>query len=138
MPLIIESKTIRIPVAVGNETVIFVCRQPTAAEISNFLSHRFVRRRNKVQDRLYEARAVFVDTILIDVENVQYRAATGEVRPLNSQTELSDADKTQQSQRIGQPVSTWKDMLQVNWKSAVAMYFEDQQTLGEDEDDEGN
>jgi len=135
--MLLQKKHIRVVVEAGGEDVIFICRQPSAAERSKFLSSRFVTKRNKMVSRLYEARAEFVDQILLDVENIQYCASNGEIRQLNAQAELSDADKAEYSTVHGVEVRGWRDMIPLNWKSSVAMYFEDQQSQGE-EDAEGN
>lgn len=132
------SDHIRISVPVGDEEVVFICRQPTAKEISKFLSSRYVQVRNKVQTRLYEAREAFVNSILVDVENVTFRNAANESIPLNAATVLTESDRATLAARYDVKPSdmTWKDMIPLNWKSGVAMYFEDAQSGGTDS--EGN
>lgn len=134
----IATDNLRIPVPVGSEDVIFICRRPKAREISNFLNNRWRRGpRGKIVDRLYEARREFVDSVLIDVENVTWKTAAGETLPLNSSTQLSDRDRELWSEIMGEPVTGWKDLIPLNWKSAVAMQFEDALALSS-EDEEGN
>ena len=134
----LEQTFVRIAVSAGNEDVIFVCRNPTARDMAKFLNSRYVQRRNKIETRLYEARAEFVDAILVDVENVTYKSSTGESVPLNAQTQFTDADRASWAAQLDVRPSemTWKDLLPLNWKSGVAMYFEDAQSRRED--DEGN
>lgn len=126
----------RIPIAVGSETVTMICRQPTAKEVSNFLSQRFETKRNKVKSRLYEARPDFARRIVLDVENAQYETASGEIKPLNAQTILGEEDVRHASTLLGRQVENWLDLIPDSWFSAVAMRFED--AAPDDEDGEGN
>jgi hypothetical protein len=137
MPEVVVNN-IRISVPIGSEDVVFVCRRPSAKEISKFLSSRYIQKRNKVEARLYEAREAFVNSILVDVENVTFRNAANESLPLNAATILTEADRASWAAQLDVKPSelTWKDMVPLNWKSGVAMYFEDAQS--EKEDDEGN
>lgn len=131
MPLQIQS-TIRIVIPVGGEDAVFVCRIPRADEISKFLKSRFTTRRNKVEQNLYPARIAFADSILIDVENVTYRTVSGETKVLGPANPLSDEDKASWAQILGAPVNDWRDLIQVNWKSAIAMRWEEPQGEGDD------
>ncbi len=134
----IATDNLRIPVPVGNEDVVFVCRRPRAKEISNFLNNRWRRGpRGKIIDRLYDARREFVDSILIDVENVTWKTAAGETVPLNAGTVLTEADRQHWSEMLGEPVASWKDLIPLNWKSAVAVHVEDALNFSQ-EDEEGN
>lgn len=135
MPEIV-SNNIRIRVPVGDDEVVFICRRPSTKEISKFLSSRYVQKRNKVETRLYEAREAFVNSILLDVENVTFKSAAGESIALNSQTTLMESDRQSYAEQLGVPPSavTWKDLIPVNWKSGVAMIWEDTQA----ESDSGN
>ncbi|MCL4797638.1 MAG: hypothetical protein KJZ84_23950 [Bryobacteraceae bacterium] len=135
MALALSSKQ-RIPISVGGETVTMICRQPTAKEVSIFLSQRFETKRNKIKSRLYEARPEFVRKILLDVENAQYESAGGEIRPLNAQSVLSEEDLRHASALLGRQVESWLDLIPDSWFSAVAMRFED--AAPDDEDGEGN
>ncbi len=129
MPQISSRLTVKIDVA--GESVTFHCRRPTGAEISAFLSKRFITKRNRVESRLYEARAEFADSIILDVENAQFENAAGEILPLNAQTALTDDDKRHWSGILGAPVGSWKDLIPLNWKVGVAIYFEDAPGDGE-------
>jgi hypothetical protein len=122
---------IRIKIDVAGETVTFICRRPAGRMISEFLTKRFVTRRNKVESRLYEARGEFADSIILDVENAQYERADGTMAALNAETVLTDQDKQYWTGILGSPVQTWKDLIPLNWKVGVAMYFEDAQGDGE-------
>lgn len=137
MALALASK-LRIPIAVGGETVTMICRQPTAKEVSAFLSQRFQTHRNKVKSRLYEARPEFARKILQDVENAQYESASGAILPLSAQTVLSDEDRRHAGALLGRAVDSWLDLIPDSWFSAVAMRFEDAAPEDEDEDGEGN
>jgi hypothetical protein len=70
MPLAVAT-TRRVAIDVNGEIVVFVCRTPSAPELSQFLNGRFETKRNKVNSRVYEAREAFINKILIDVENAQ-------------------------------------------------------------------
>jgi hypothetical protein len=137
MQVISSTTRIKIPTA-GGESVTFVCRKPSAKEVSAFLSNRFTRHRNKMVDRRVEAQVSFAKSIVIDVENLGYEligvdgVGTGEVVPLSRSTVLSDQAKAFYG------ASDWKDMIQVNWLVSVAMQFEEPSVTGlEDEDDPG-
>ena len=125
--------TIRISVPVGDEDVILVCRRPSADEVSKFLNSRFTTHRNKVKSNLYPARVAFVDSILVDAENVTFVTASGEEKPLNAATVLTPDDASHWSKVLGEAVSCWKDLISMPWKSTVAMYFEEQQGGGEEQ-----
>jgi len=133
MPIAFDNQ-VRVAIDVQGETVTFVCRRPTAKEVSDFLSKRFVQKRNKVEARLYEARQEFVDKIIVDIENAQFRNAAGETLELNKDTVLTDADKAYCSSVLGFQVTSWKDLISLNWKASAAQYFED----GQPEGDSGN
>jgi len=133
MPIAFDNQ-VRVAIDVQGETVTFVFRRPTAKEVSDFLSKRFVQKRNKVQSRLYEARQEFIDQIIIDIENAQFRNAAGEILELNKDTVLTDLDKSYCSSVLGFQVDSWIDLISVNWKASAAQYFED----GQPEDESGN
>jgi hypothetical protein len=137
MPLAFDTQ-VRVPVDVGGEDVILICRTPTAKETSSFLNNRFVTKRNKVTSHLYEARADFITAIVVDLENAQFRNAVGEVLPLNAQTVLTDEDKRQCGAVLGVQVESWKDLIPLSWKSSAAMKFEDSQSASGEEEPEGN
>ncbi|HEX4135920.1 MAG TPA: hypothetical protein VHY84_14995 [Bryobacteraceae bacterium] len=132
MPLA-ASPNRRIAVDVSGETVVFVCRVPSAAELSKFLNARFETKRNKVKSHVYEARQEFIDKIAIDIENATYVGADGVEKPLNARTVLEDQDKTYWSGIQGEPVQSWKDLIPLSWKSSAAQQFEDSANVGEDE-----
>jgi hypothetical protein len=132
------SSTIRIDVPVGDETVTFICRRPTAQEQSKFLTNRFEAKGRKVKSHLYEARAALIDKVLIDVKNAEYETAAGERRPLNKETQLTEEDKRHWSGIFGTAVESWKDLIPMSWKSSAAMHFEDPQPEGEGEAESGN
>jgi hypothetical protein len=124
MPLI--SRTVRVSISLPNEEkATFICRRPTSAELSAFLNSRFTNVRNKLKTRLYEARAEFFDKIAVNAENVTFENANGTAVPLNASTSLTDEDKAAWSAILGTPVTSWKDLIDVSWKSSVSMRFED-------------
>lgn len=127
---LVENLPIRITVPVPGDEVVFVCRRPSAKEISKFLTSRNRTHRNKVTSRLYEAREEFARSIILDVENVSFRTASGEVKPLNAQTTLSAEDKEHWSKVLDVKVESWLDLISISWFSSVAMFFED--TLPDD------
>jgi hypothetical protein len=131
--------TIAINIPVGDETVVLVCRRPTTQEQSQFLKDRFEAKGRKVKSHLYETRVALIDKILLDVKNAEYVTASGEKKPLNSATVLTDEDKRHWSGILGMAVETWKDLIPQSWQSSAAMRFED--TQPEDDEDkatEGN
>ena len=69
MPVTSFQRSVRIRILVGDETVTLICRQPTGAEVSRFLSDRFVQKGRKITNRQTEARITFINGILEDVEN---------------------------------------------------------------------
>lgn len=133
-------RTVKVKVQVeGGETVVLVCRRPTAPELSKFLGARFEHKGRKVKSKLYPAREEFIDKILVDVEGAQFERADGSTLPLNRAVELSDADKAHWSGICGTQVEGWKDLIPASWKSSAAMTFEDPQPESDDEGDgEGN
>jgi hypothetical protein len=132
MPLA-AAPTRRIPIDVNGETVVFVCRVPSAAELSKFLNGRFATVRNKVNSRVYEAREEFINKIAVDVENATYAGADGIEKPLSAATALSDEDKTFWSGMFGQRVESWKDLIPLSWKSSAAQRFEDSANVADEE-----
>lgn len=130
------SKTVRVVVPVGDEQVVLICRKPTAEELNRFLSARFVSKGRKVQSNLVEARLKFMDRILVNVENAEYETASGESKPLNNQTQLSEDDRAFASSVLGAPVQSWKDLVNMTWKCSAAMSFEE--SIPEDEVTEKN
>jgi hypothetical protein len=122
------SSNIRIPIPVGDEEVVLICRKPTTEEMNNFLSSRFVAKGRKVQQNFVEERVKLIDKILVNIENVGYENAQGEMVPLTAQTQLSDEDKAHAAALLGCKVGSWKDLINVNWKCAAAMRFEEPQT----------
>ncbi len=125
--------TRRVAIDVAGETVVFICRIPSAQELSKFLNGRFTQKRNKVESRVYEARAEFIDKILVDVEGAEFEGADKTIRPLNAQTVLTEDDKVMWRGIMGTPVETWKDLIQLSWKSSAALRFEDSSNEGDDE-----
>jgi hypothetical protein len=138
MALVVISSTTRIKIpTAGGESVTFICRKPSAPEVSKFLSGRYTRKRNKMEDRRVEAQVAFAKSILLDVENLGYELigtngiGTGKVVGLNKSTVLTEEDKHFYG------VSDWKDVIQANWLVSVAMQFEEASVTGLDgEEDE--
>lgn len=128
--------SIRIKVPVGDDSVEFICRRPTAEEQSKFLRDRFETKGRKVKSHLYETRVALIDRIATDIAGAQYENAAGETVPLNAQTVLSEEDKRKWAGILGVPVKDWRDLVPASWKSSAAMRFEDAQP--EDEGGEGN
>ena len=132
MPCLAAAPNRRIAIDVNGDTVVFICRVPSATELSKFLNSRFETKRNKVKSCVYEAREEFINKIATDIENATYAGADGEEKPLNAQTVLSDQDKTYWSGILGVPVQTWKDLIPLSWKSSAAQRFEDSANVEED------
>ena len=130
--------SVRIKIVVeGGNTVVVKCRRPSAHEKQKFLNSRFVTHRNKTTSRLYEARAEFFDRIAIDAENVAFESAAGEQLPLNAATVFTEEDKKKWKEIMGVPITSWKDLIDVAWKSSVIMRFEDSAAVP-DEEEEGS
>lgn len=89
-------------------------RQPTAQQIKNFLQQRFVRKGNRVEDNSIEAREKFINALLDKVGNVEVKGADGNYVDLMT---LPD----------------WKERVPLNWKTSVALKFEEAETVSEDE-----
>jgi hypothetical protein len=132
MPLAVAT-TRRVAIDVNGEIVVFVCRTPSAPELSQFLNGRFETKRNKVNSRVYEAREAFINKILIDVENATYSGADGAEQPLSAATSLSDQDQAYWSGIMGTQVKTWKDLIPMSWKSSAAQRFEDSANVADEE-----
>jgi hypothetical protein len=124
MPAVISNR-VRIPVPVGDDTVVFICRRPTAAEQSEFLSARFQAKGRKVKSHLYDARQDLIYKVLVDMEGAEYETKAGERQPLNARTLLSDEDKGYWAGILGEQVTSWVDLIPVSWLSSAAMFFED-------------
>ncbi|HZL56927.1 MAG TPA: hypothetical protein VFC21_07590 [Bryobacteraceae bacterium] len=133
MPLAVAPKK-RVAIDVNGETVVFICRTPSAGEMSAFLNSRFITKRNKVESRAYEAREAFMDKVAIDIENATYAGADGVEKPLDASTVLSSDEKTYLAGILGKPVDSWKDVIPMQWKSSAAQRFEDSATAPEEED----
>jgi hypothetical protein len=133
MAAAIQTK-VRISVPVGSETVVFVCRRPSAPELNAFLKQRFEAKGKKVKSHLYEAREELMYRILVDAENAEYEKKDGTMAPLNARTVLSDEDKAHWSSILGKTVSTWIDLIPLSWLSSAAMKFEDPEA---DEEEDG-
>ena len=131
MPKIASTR--RVSIDVSGETVTFICRTPTAAEQSHFLNNRFSTKRNKVETRVYQARAEFMDKITVDIEGATYDDAAGTELPLNAATVLTDGDKTKWAEISARRCRSWKDLIPLSWKSSAAQRFEDSQNQPEDE-----
>jgi hypothetical protein len=121
------SNRVRISVPVSGEEVVLICRRPTSAEMSDFLSKRFTAKGRKVHSHLYEAREELMAKILVDAENAEYETQQGERKPLNAQTVLSDEEKAYWSGILGKKVNGWFDLIPLSWLSSAAMAFEDPQ-----------
>lgn len=124
--------TVSIKIPVGDETVTFICRRPTAAEQSRFLKDRFEAKGRKMQNHLYEARAELMDKILQDVVGAQFEGADRKPQTFNKDTVLGETDRAHWSGILGIKVEGWKDLIPASWKSSAAMRFEDAQPDGEE------
>jgi hypothetical protein len=123
MPKLDTNRRVSIDVAGG--TVTFICRTPSASEQSKFLNSRFATKRNKVETRVYAARAEFMDQITVDVEGVTYVNAEGAEFPLNAAASLTDADKAKWTAVLGVTIKSFRDLIPLSWKSSAAQRFED-------------
>ncbi len=95
-------KQIKGAITVGNEDVTFTFRQPSNAELNQFLNARYqMGRRAKMQDNSIEERAKFFDLLIEEIDN------------------LVDKD--------GEPVGAdRKELVPLNWKSGLIFtLFED-------------
>ncbi len=135
MPGLVSTK-VRISVPIGNESVVLICRRPTAAELNAFLQRRFEAKGKKVKSHLYDAREELMYRILVDAENAEYEHKDGTTAPLNARTVLSEDDKAHWSSVLGKQVNTWIDLVPLSWLSSAAMHFEDPSP--EDEEPEKN
>jgi hypothetical protein len=92
-----------------------------------------------MESRLYPARSEFFDAIAIDAENVTFENADGLDVPLCAATSFTEADINKWRSIMGKTILSWRDLIAENWKSAVAMRFEDSGTeVEEPEEDSKN
>lgn len=123
----------------GSEPIVLVLRRSSAQQVSKFLDRRFTTRRNKMVNRSVSARIEFIDSLLIDVENLSVRDAAGEAHLVCAAMEMGEADQARWSELLNDQIRTFRDFIAVNWKSTAAMRFEDRVDDDyDDEDAEGN
>ncbi len=128
--------TVRIKIETASDFIVFVCRKPSAREVSKFLAARYTRHRNKMVDRRVDAQIEFAKSLLLDVENLSYEPigpdglGTGKLTHLNKATVLTDADKRFYD------AADWRDIPQVNWLVSLAMHFEEPAMTGGSSDED--
>jgi len=91
------------------ENPILVLRQPTSDELRTFLSSRF-KRKGTAGDSLMEARLKFVDELLVGCKQIEVKEA-GNVVPLTPE------------------LPNWKGRIPANWKTSVALHFEEKEAF---------
>jgi len=123
MPKIGTSRRVLIDVA--GETVTFICRHPSAQELSRFLNARFIHKRGKTETNLSGSRSIFMDQITTDLEGGTFEAADGTEQPIDASYQLTEADKTKWTGILGVKVSSFLDLIPMSWKSSAAQQFED-------------
>lgn len=89
---------------------ILVLRRPSNKALKHFLSARFPRRGNKVEDNTTGAREAFIDAHLTGVKNLEVRSDAGYVP-------------------LGPVIPNWKEKIPLNWKTAAALRFEEGEVL---------
>lgn len=99
----------------GPDNPILILRQPTPAEVKAFLTGRFVRKGTKVQDESVTARERFIDTLLISVLHVEVKDPSGNYVALNPD------------------FPNWQEKIPVNWKTSIAVHFEEREIVNPDE-----
>ena len=117
MPICANPKTRRVKVAVGQNRVILVLRDYTAAEYIRFMNDRYeFKRKGLIEDHSMQSRLRFVDDLLVGLEaedaegnpdTVTYvHPITGSEEPLTPQVE------------------NWKRYVNPSWKIAAAVELE--------------
>lgn len=99
----------------GPDNPILILRQPTPAEVKAFLTGRFIRKGNKVQDESVTAREKFIDTLMIGIQNVEIR------------------DSSRNYIALSPDFPNWKEKIPVNWKTSIAVRFEEAEIVSPDE-----
>lgn len=108
-------ENLRFTIQMGEEkNPVLILRQPTARELKTFLQGRFVRKGNKIQDVSVEARENFVNALLERVENVEVKGLHGGYVEIMT---LPD----------------WKDRIPLNWKTSIAIKFEEAEVVSQEE-----
>lgn len=106
------SNQYRIAVRLGGppeDDPVLIIRRPTDDEIHDFYNARFEGARGT--PRYSQARAEFVDRILLDVQNVEVEIEPGRFVPLTP------------------AIPGWKGWIDAGWKSSVAAMYEEKQTV---------
>lgn len=112
--MILEDNT-RFVIQIGEEpNPVLILRRPTNNEVKEFLKSRFVRKGGKMVDQSVEAREKFVNTLLVDCENVEIKK-----------------DGVAVSLKSGIP--DWTSYIPLNWKTSIAIKFEEQETVSEED-----
>ena len=109
-------ENLRFAILLGQEedNPVLILKQPTPQQIKNFLQQRFFRKGNKVEDNSIEAREKFINLLLEKVKNVEIKDSSGNYVSIMT---LPD----------------WKDRIPLNWKTSLAIKFEEAETISEDE-----
>lgn len=123
--MILDSDDIRFPYTVGGETYHVTLRRPTAVELDTFFKNRFRQQGKRFENQYSAASRALIHKILLDIEGLQFRAADGQVQPLNKDTQLTEADRGKYSASLGQPVADWKDLVPLQWKIQWAQRLEE-------------
>jgi len=105
-----------IDVGEGENNPTLIIRRPSDKEMQRFLASRWERKGSKVVDRTIDARREFVDALLEGCERIEIEQADG------TYTDLTPNG------------NGWKDSIPLNWKTSLAMRFEEQEAFtGDDE-----
>lgn len=105
----------------GEPKPVLILRSPSAEELRAHLAGRF-RKGGKAADQfriteqLMVSREAFIDSILVDCENVGYLLPDGSHGILNKD------------------VSGWKAKIPINWKTSIAMRYEEQEVISSDDE----
>jgi hypothetical protein len=105
----------------GADKPVLILRAPSSEELRAHLAGRFKKGGKatdpfRITEQLMLSREAFVDSLLVDCENVGYLRAPGDQVPL------------------GQSVPGWKSKIPVNWKTSIAMKYEEQEVVSSEEE----
>lgn len=123
--MIIDANDIRFPYTINGETYHVTLRRPTAVELDTFFKNRFRQQGKRFENQYSAAARALVRKVLLDIEGLQFRDAEGQVRPLNKDTGLTEADCAKYAACLGQPVHDWRDLVPVQWQIQWAGKFEE-------------
>lgn len=119
-----ENLEYKINVNNSQDDPVLILRQPTNAELKTFLRNRFARKGTRFDDKSIEAREQFIDNLLVGCKNVEVKGSP-----------YITSEGTQSGWvNLNPEMPGWKNQIPLNWKTSVAMKFEEQEALSQDDE----